>query len=1052
MKRPFFRSRQLVLTALLMGTVALQPARAGDELELVLQTGHQGPVVDSVWLDDSKLVSGSTDGSLKLWDVKSRRVRRTMWDPARGEKTLHVNDLELCPEGVWAAYDKGRLLLWDPLAGKVKKSLQLPDDVYWNEYHIRLDAKGNIYAWDDGNLCILDPQGKILDRRKQSSSIEHLVVSPDGQTMAYSSTGGITVISQGQKSTIPSTFANRWGVADLMLDAKNQRLYVSTAPGWLEGWALGSSTPLFQTSLGDNPLTKEDLSGSGWGGQDSAVVLTPLDDNSLLATEHSGTVYQVDKVTGKWTAWGNMDENQITSVDVSPSKDALTAGDANTAVPLSRKTKSGLVNTPMGGDGDIFTSVALVGDKLVLASTASGIMLYDVRSGMPYGILPTGYFPAFATDGKRLFYGGNDGQTTCYDLTVGKELWSRDLTSEGARFDYGPTEIAVNPAADQIAVAVYQSRPSVLLLDASTGKTEVELPGLNVDSLLFSSDGRQLFLAHNRDISLYDLNYHKVLHTWTLPGSPSDTVKSLINHPLEDAVVAIDRRGEINKFARHRLDLKPERAGALDLGSITSVKPLNNRLLVCAGRKVYLCSTDGKVIQSYGDHLSTAIDAAVIDNAVVTLGWDSMVGIWDEKTGQERAKLYSLQHGKDWLVTTPDFNFDGSQDAQNLLEWRWNGELYQVSRFFEKFYEPGLLNRVLRGVPVSVASQEIHERQPLGAKPPVVTIKQPKLVGPDEYEVALSIDGDYSGWDDVRLYHNGHRVPGKSPFRIKAVKGKNQLRASAFNADKTVESEPDKLTFEVNVPDQKSTLYVFAAAVNDYPNPLDFAVPDARSFSEAFQPGLYDKVEKVVLLDKDATKESILAKLQSIPCQPQDTLLVFLAGHGTIIDNKFHYLPYGSTGTDAAKALSSQELGKTLAKLPATRQVLFLDTCHAGASAKDLAELLVERGAPLSSSAQGAQFIKDQQVLARQAGTFLVAGSTPNATAAEVPQLGHGIFTYAVLNGLKSESGGPGKAITVNELLTYLNEKVPELSLKFRGSPLGIWQFSAGQDFPIAKP
>lgn len=1052
MKRPLLRSRQIIISAVLLSSLALRPALADDELELVLQTGHQGRVVDSLWLDDSRLVSGSKDGSLKLWDVNSRRVRRTLWDPSRGEKTLEVNDLELCPEGVWAAYDTGRVLLWDVVAGKVKRSIQLPKDVYWNEYHIHLDAKGNIYAWDDGNLCILDSQGKILDQRKQSAEIQHLVVSPDGLTMAYASRGEVTVISHGKTSTIPSTFANRWGIADLMLDSKNQRLYVSTSPGWLEGWDLGSSTPLFQTSLGNNPLTKEDLSGQGWGGQDSSVVLTPLDDNSLLATEHAGQVYQVDKVTGKWTSWGNMDASQLSGVAVNPAKDALTGGDSNTAVPLSVKSGSGLVNTPMGGDGDIFTSVALVGDKLVLASTASGIMTYDVRSGMPYSILPTGYFPAFATDGKRLFYGGNDGVTTCYDMTAGKELWTKDLTNEGARYDFGPNEIAVNPAADQIAVAVYQTRPSVLLMDASSGKVQVEIPSLNVDSLTFSSDGRQLFLAHNRDISLYDLNYHKLLHTWTLPGSSNDTIRGLVNHPTEDAIIAVDRRGEFYKFARNRLDLKPESVGTLDLGRISSVKPMDNRLLVCAGRKVYLCSTRAKVIQSYGDHLSTAIDAGVVENAVVTLGWDSMVGIWDEKTGHERAKLYSLQHGKDWLVTTPDFNFDGSQDAQNLLEWRWNGELYQVSRFFEKFYEPGLLNRVLRGVPVSVASQEIHERQPLGAKPPVVTIKQPKLVGPDEYEVELSIDGEYSGWDDVRLYHNGHRVPGKSPYRIKAVKGSNQLRASAFNADKTVESEPDKLTFDVNVPDQKSTLYVFAAAVNDYPNPLDFAVPDAKSFSEAFQPGLYDKVEKVVLLDKDATKESILAKLQAIPCQPQDTLLVFLAGHGTIIDNKFHYLPFGSTGTDAAKALSSQELGKTLAKLPATRQVLFLDTCHAGASAKDLAELLVERGSPLSSSAQGAQFIKDQKILARQAGTFLVAGSTPNATAAEVPQLGHGIFTYAVLNGLKSESGGPGKAITVNELLTYLNEKVPELSLKFRGSPLGIWQFSAGQDFPIAKP
>ena len=259
------------------------------------------------------------------------------------------------------------------------------------------------------------------------------------------------------------------------------------------------------------------------------------------------------------------------------------------------------------------------------------------------------------------------------------------------------------------------------------------------------------------------------------------------------------------------------------------------------------------------------------------------------------------------------------------------------------------------------------------------------------------------------------------------------------------------MIFEDQAERSEQTLHIFAAAINDYPNRLDFAVPDAKSFVGAFEPGLYDKVNKVTLYDAAADKESIVKALAGIKCEPQDTLLVFLAGHGTIIDNKFHFIPHGGDGQAASEALSSVELGKLLAQLPATRQVLFLDTCHAGASAKDLAELLVEKETPLIASAQGSALIKDQKVLARQAGTFLVAGSTPNATAAEVPELGHGLFTYAVLNGLQGELG-KGEEVTVNELLTYLGERVPELSLKFRGSREGIWQFSAGQDFPIARP
>ena len=44
------------------------------------------------------------------------------------------------------------------------------------------------------------------------------------------------------------------------------------------------------------------------------------------------------------------------------------------------------------------------------------------------------------------------------------------------------------------------------------------------------------------------------------------------------------------------------------------------------------------------------------------------------------------------------------------------------------------------------------------------------------------------------------------------------------------------------------------------------------------------------------------------------------------------------------------------------------------------------------------------RMLARSEGVYLIAGSTKQQCAYEIPELGHGVLTYALLTGL--ENGG----------------------------------------------
>ncbi len=82
---------------------------------------------------------------------------------------------------------------------------------------------------------------------------------------------------------------------------------------------------------------------------------------------------------------------------------------------------------------------------------------------------------------------------------------------------------------------------------------------------------------------------------------------------------------------------------------------------------------------------------------------------------------------------------------------------------------------------------------------------------------------------------------------------------------------------------------------------------------------------------------------------------------------------------------------------------------------------------------------------------MVIASTGAEAYARESKEIGHGIFTKALLDGLaegKADLNKDGK-ITVKEVEAYINEAVPELSAKFTNAPQFPSSYARGQDFPI---
>ncbi len=87
--------------------------------------------------------------------------------------------------------------------------------------------------------------------------------------------------------------------------------------------------------------------------------------------------------------------------------------------------------------------------------------------------------------------------------------------------------------------------------------------------------------------------------------------------------------------------------------------------------------------------------------------------------------------------------------------------------------------------------------------------------------------------------------------------------------------------------------------------------------------------------------------------------------------------------------------------------------------------------------------------LQRSAGIALFSASTDQQFANEVKDPGHGLFTWALMQGLKGEAATKDGKITASSLKAYIDDAVPLLAQKYWGSEQFPLAKVSGQDFPV---
>lgn len=457
-------------------------------------------------------------------------------------------------------------------------------------------------------------------------------------------------------------------------------------------------------------------------------------------------------------------------------------------------------------------------------------------------------------------------------------------------------------------------------------------------------------------------------------------------------------------------------------------------------------------------------------NKVITTDEDGVTKFWDLEKGQA---IYEQIHiGKnDWMVRTPEGYFSATDGARKFIHFNKGNKTYRLDQFFDNFYRPDIESLLTQSrgkrSEKSLADSDLETDLP---KVKLAAIEKEKgkeaLIGIRVYDQA---PGTYSESKpeiqrELRVYHNGKRtgtfILGKKylekdgSYKVKMelplVNGKNVFEAVAA-AGIGLETAPSRDQIMVNSGNADAKCYLMAIGINNYQNPklnLNYARADAQAFVKRFVESSRDLYAEMVveeIYDSEATRDNISSVFRSWAKKVNinDVFIFYYAGHGTLTEGQFYFVPHESTRLSDEKSLDATAISSVMMQsqfesIKALKQIIIMDACQSGGSV----EMLAQRGAPEE---------KAIAQLSRSAGIHVMASAGSDQFATEFESLGHGVFTYNLLEALAGKADGApeDEKITIYELKSYLDDRVPSTSQELKGDPQYPYTFSRGQDFPL---
>jgi uncharacterized caspase-like protein len=177
--------------------------------------------------------------------------------------------------------------------------------------------------------------------------------------------------------------------------------------------------------------------------------------------------------------------------------------------------------------------------------------------------------------------------------------------------------------------------------------------------------------------------------------------------------------------------------------------------------------------------------------------------------------------------------------------------------------------------------------------------------------------------------------------------------------------------------------------------------------------GQFTAQNVVRLADAEATSDKLIEALETTfaKVQPHDAGFAYMAGHGAVVESEYYFVAYNTTVQDIpSTGVPLKKIKEVFDASPSQRAFLWLDFCHSGGIIPR--DLIVE--------AHDEVIISRDLKVAHGQGKLIIAACTPAQKAYEG---GHGLFTEALLKGMRGEAANKGE-VTINSLYDYIDRNM----------------------------
>lgn len=1020
--------------------------------------GHADRVVGvSISPDGKTIASASFDRTVKIWDAASGIEIRTLKGHTNAVLAVrYSNDGRYIATG---GLDK-KAIIWDAATGNQVRVIEGNGAgvlcVAWSMDNGLL-ATGNRGEINNLKVFRVSNGEQVADLVKHQAAVFSVDFSRDGKYLAAGSQDlSISVWDAATRNALPAMEGHKKIVFSVSYSPDGR--YVASGGGD----SRTGEVKLWPAEKAFEPI----MEFKGHEAQVSSVIFSP-DSKTVFSGSFDQTIRAWDVETGKELFKMQGLSDPVYSLQYSPDGRYL-----------------GVVNS-----NKIFVRMAYSGKPLVRINAP------DVNTNV-----------SFSRDGRLLAAGFADGSIRVWE-TVGGKLRKKLAGSTDAVLS-----VALSPNGETVYVAVADQ--TVRAWSVAEGKETGKFPGAGlVYGIALSADGKTLAGASkDKNVYVWDAASRELRKTLSghteaaravalnadgskvASGSDDKTVRlwdaaagtalfTMSGHKEAVTAVAFNKQGS---------------QVASSCGAFGEFKDRSVRIWDVA---------TGKQTQNFEGHQARVYAASFSPdgNFVASGSEDTQLKIWDAATGKERISVVAYTDGQNYVAYSPDGKFDGTQPSFERLYYVQGLTFLPLQQFFDRFYTPDLWSIVLGyNTPTIIVEAKTPDNKPVDkpvdkpaevpvpkpppppapinrpfSLPPLVEINNPRdgqmyVEGEGKVKVSLRVTDQGGGIDEVRLYINDKLMdePGASRgmkvvlsagnpqailYTVQLASGLNIIRATAFNKDR-VEAKPSIVNIQYQAPTPQITLWVVSVGINEYANKalrLNFAKPDASAIVAELEKRSvgdgkpFSAIVKKEIYDGDANLAQIRAAFKEVSekAKPEDAFVFFYAGHGMIArpddgsEPKDFYLVLNQVQGDylslTTKGLSAAELQSLCTLVPAQSQLIMLDACESG-------KAVTTFGNSLKTKAVAAA--------AKNAGTLLMASTDAEYYAYEFPELGHGVFTYSVLQGLQGKA--PVKQdgdVSVGGLKYYIDSFVPSYTETRKGRAQVPNTYMFGKDFDIGN-